>query len=151
VASFGEDPDDEGGGAWLRDPDGIGPRLVLLDVPERKVAKNRLHIDVRVGRGPDAWPRILTKVDELVVEVRALTSPVPYLAAEVSEDVAVMDLAEMVGAWARGWSASRGSRLADRDRGRPPATVHTYLHRIAGRGPGLGGRMIHRQPSQVRE
>jgi len=66
VASFGEDSDDEGGGAWLQDPDGVGPRLVLLDVPERKVAKNRLHIDVRVGRGPDAWPRILAKVDELV-------------------------------------------------------------------------------------
>ena len=65
VASFGED-DGEGGGAWLHDPDGVGPRLVLLDVPEPKVAKNRLHIDVRVGRGPDAWPRILAKVDELV-------------------------------------------------------------------------------------
>ncbi|MFF5289998.1 VOC family protein [Paractinoplanes globisporus] len=66
VASFGEDPDDEGGAAWLHDPDGAGPRLVLLDVPEPKVAKNRLHIDVRVGKGPDAWPRILAKVDELV-------------------------------------------------------------------------------------
>jgi hypothetical protein len=70
VASFGkdlggEDPD-EGGGAWLRDPGGVGPRLVMLDVPEGKVAKNRLHIDVRVGKSPDAWPRILAKVDELV-------------------------------------------------------------------------------------
>lgn len=67
AASFGDpDPDDDGGGAWLRDPDGVGPRLVLLDVPEPKVAKNRLHIDVRVGVGPGSWPRILAKVDELV-------------------------------------------------------------------------------------
>lgn len=63
VASFGENPDDEGRGAWLHDPDGVGPRLVLLDVPE---PKDRFHIDVRVGKGPDAWPRILAKVDQLV-------------------------------------------------------------------------------------
>lgn len=35
-------------------------------VAEPKVAKNRLHIDVRMGRGPDAWQRILAKVAELV-------------------------------------------------------------------------------------
>jgi catechol 2,3-dioxygenase-like lactoylglutathione lyase family enzyme len=66
VASFGEDSDEGGGAAWLRDPDGVGPRLVLMDVPEPKVAKNRLHIDVRIGKDPDAWPRIQAKVDELV-------------------------------------------------------------------------------------
>ena len=66
VASFGEPEEDEGGGAWLHDPAGRGPRLVLLEVPEPKVAKNRLHLDVRVGRGPDAWARILAKADELV-------------------------------------------------------------------------------------
>jgi hypothetical protein len=32
-------------------------------VPERKVPKNRLHTDVRVGKDPDGWPRILAKVD----------------------------------------------------------------------------------------
>jgi hypothetical protein len=60
--------DDEGGGAWLHDPAGIGPRLSLLDVPEPKVAKNRLHIDVRVaGEGPpeERWARITAKVAEL--------------------------------------------------------------------------------------
>jgi hypothetical protein len=34
--------------------------------PEPKGAKNRLHIDVRVGESPDAWPRIRAKADELV-------------------------------------------------------------------------------------
>ncbi len=65
VASFGEPAEDEGGGAWLHDPAGVGPRLVFLDVPEPKVAKNRLHIDVRVGKHGEPWPRILAKVEEL--------------------------------------------------------------------------------------
>jgi len=64
VASFGE-PADEGGGAWLHDPAGVGPRLSFLEVPEPKVAKNRLHIDVRVGKHGEPWPRILAKVAEL--------------------------------------------------------------------------------------
>ncbi len=73
AASFAEleagAEEDEGGGAWLHDPDGVGPRLVFLEVPEPKVAKNRLHIDVRVGRdGPAAqvWGRVEAKVAELV-------------------------------------------------------------------------------------
>jgi len=62
VASFGEPAREGDGGAWLRDPAGVGPRLVFLQVPEPKVAKNRLHIDVRVG----ARDRIPAKVEELV-------------------------------------------------------------------------------------
>jgi hypothetical protein len=69
VASFGEPEEDEGDGAWLHDPDGVGPRLVFLEVPEPKVAKNRLHIDVRVGRdgSPErVWARVEAKVAQLV-------------------------------------------------------------------------------------
>ncbi|MEW2220899.1 VOC family protein [Streptomyces sp. NPDC006990] len=33
------------------DPSGAGPRLFFQRVPEGKVAKNRLHLDVRVGTG----------------------------------------------------------------------------------------------------
>jgi hypothetical protein len=33
------------------DPSGLGPRLYFQRVPEGKVAKNRLHLDVRVGSG----------------------------------------------------------------------------------------------------
>lgn len=63
----GETADD---GAWLCDPEGIGPRLSILKVPEPKAAKNRLHIDVRIaghgtpaergpasGRRPRGWWR----------------------------------------------------------------------------------------------
>jgi hypothetical protein len=33
------------------DPDGIGPRLYFQRVPEGKVAKNRLHLDLNVSGG----------------------------------------------------------------------------------------------------
>lgn len=66
VASF-PDEDDEGlGGEWLHDPDGVGPRLSLLEVPEPKTAKNRLHLDLRVSRGaPDRWAAITAEVERL--------------------------------------------------------------------------------------
>ena len=39
--------------AWFAciDPSGVGPRLYFQRVPEGKTAKNRLHLDVRVGTG----------------------------------------------------------------------------------------------------
>jgi hypothetical protein len=33
------------------DPSGVGPRLFFQKVPEGKVVKNRVHLDVRVGTG----------------------------------------------------------------------------------------------------
>jgi catechol 2,3-dioxygenase-like lactoylglutathione lyase family enzyme len=33
------------------DPQGVGPRLYFQRVPEGKVVKNRVHLDVRVGTG----------------------------------------------------------------------------------------------------
>ena len=40
-------------GEWFAcsDPNGVGPRLFFQRVPEGKVAKNRVHLDVRVGTG----------------------------------------------------------------------------------------------------
>jgi hypothetical protein len=35
----------------VEDPDGRGPRLFFQQVPEDKVAKNRVHLDVRVAPG----------------------------------------------------------------------------------------------------
>ncbi|MEV5977912.1 VOC family protein [Streptomyces sp. NPDC052114] len=39
--------------AWFAcsDPTGVGPRLFFQRVPEGKVVKNRVHLDVRVGTG----------------------------------------------------------------------------------------------------
>jgi hypothetical protein len=43
--------DDEDGSAAAKDPTGSGPRLYFQRVPEGKVVKNRVHLDVRVGTG----------------------------------------------------------------------------------------------------
>ncbi|WP_307679911.1 VOC family protein [Streptomyces sp. V4I2] len=39
-------------GASLIDPDGKGPAIGFLRVPEPKTAKNRMHIDIRVAGEP---------------------------------------------------------------------------------------------------
>jgi hypothetical protein len=36
--------------AACRDPDGQGPRLFFQNVPEPKTAKNRMHLDLNIGR-----------------------------------------------------------------------------------------------------
>ncbi|MGW6530128.1 VOC family protein [Streptomyces venezuelae] len=64
-------PDDDSvdDAAWLCDPDGVGPRLSILKVPEPKTAKNRLHIDVRVqrcGSADETWARVRAEAERLV-------------------------------------------------------------------------------------
>ena len=44
-------PDRQGAAFACVDPTGVGPRLFFQRVPEGKVVKNRLHLDVRVGTG----------------------------------------------------------------------------------------------------
>ncbi|GAA2363626.1 VOC family protein [Saccharopolyspora halophila] len=44
-------PEQQGSAFACTDPSGIGPRLFFQRVPEGKVAKNRLHLDVRAGTG----------------------------------------------------------------------------------------------------
>ncbi|MEU4401241.1 VOC family protein [Micromonospora orduensis] len=69
LAQFDLPEDDPEDGAWLCDPDGIGPRLSILDVPEPKTAKNRLHIDIRVegsGTPDERWARIMAEANRLV-------------------------------------------------------------------------------------
>ena len=36
------------------DPDGVGPRVLFLRVPEEKRVKNRLHFDLRSGKSDEA-------------------------------------------------------------------------------------------------
>jgi len=40
------------------DPTGAGPRLYFQRVPEGKVAKNRVHLDVRAGTGLEGAERL---------------------------------------------------------------------------------------------
>ena len=49
-------PQDQGSWFACVDPSGVGPRLFFQRVPEGKVVKNRLHLDVRVGTGPRLRP-----------------------------------------------------------------------------------------------
>ena len=57
-------------GAYIADPDGQGPSISFLKVPEGKVVKNRVHLDIQIGGGraqpfDDRWPRVLELVDRL--------------------------------------------------------------------------------------
>jgi hypothetical protein len=57
-------------GAYLRDPEGVGPRLSFLAVPEPKIAKNRVHLDIQIGGGRSTpwevrWPRVEREVHRL--------------------------------------------------------------------------------------
>ncbi|MFI8946648.1 VOC family protein [Streptomyces sp. NPDC053750] len=49
-------------GAWFSctDPTGEGPRLFFQRVPEGKVVKNRVHLDVRAGTGLVGEERLAT-------------------------------------------------------------------------------------------
>ena len=44
-------PERQGAAFACSDPTGVGPRLFFQRVPEGKVVKNRVHLDVRVGTG----------------------------------------------------------------------------------------------------
>lgn len=62
-----DDPD----GASIIDPDGRGPTIGFLRVPEPKKAKNRMHIDIRVAGEPPWDPAererlVRARVAELV-------------------------------------------------------------------------------------
>jgi catechol 2,3-dioxygenase-like lactoylglutathione lyase family enzyme len=68
LQQYGDPGDHAEDGARLHDPAGTGPRLSLLRVPEAKVAKNRLHLDIRVagtGSGDERWARIRQAADRL--------------------------------------------------------------------------------------
>jgi Glyoxalase-like domain len=68
IREYGDPGDTAADGAWLQDPAGTGPRLVLLRVPEPKMAKNRLHMDVRVaaaGGAGERWAAITSEARRL--------------------------------------------------------------------------------------
>ncbi len=56
--------DDDDGSAAAEDPTGTGPRLYFQRVPEGKVVKNRLHLDVRVGTGLVGEEKLAALEDE---------------------------------------------------------------------------------------
>src|ERR1041385_5281484 len=53
-------PERQGSAFACVDPSGVGPRLFFQRVPEGKVVKNRVHLDVRVGTGLVGEERVAT-------------------------------------------------------------------------------------------
>ncbi|WP_067132116.1 VOC family protein [Microtetraspora malaysiensis] len=73
------------------DPSGAGPRLYFQRVPEGKVVKNRLHLDVRVGIGLVGEERLAALEAECSRLIQLGAVRVRLLPAdEVNESVVVM-------------------------------------------------------------
>jgi hypothetical protein len=66
---------DEPDAASIVDPDGHGPAIAFLRVPEGKSAKNRVHVDVRPGGGEAAIRR---RAAELVARGATVSGEVCY-------------------------------------------------------------------------
>jgi glyoxalase superfamily protein len=58
LAQVGVPEDQRNTRSAIEDPDGDGPRLFFQQVPEDKVAKNRVHLDVRAAPGLDGDERM---------------------------------------------------------------------------------------------
>lgn len=73
------------------DPSGVGPRLFFQRVPEGKVVKNRVHLDVRVGTGLVGEERLAALEAECVRLVTLGAARVRVLPADgVNESCIVM-------------------------------------------------------------
>jgi len=80
-------------GRWFAcvDPTGVGPRLFFQRVPEGKVVKNRVHLDVRVGTGLVGEQRLAALEAECARLVALGATRVRLLPADgVNESVIVM-------------------------------------------------------------
>jgi len=69
-AHMGVPPEEWHDGAYIQDPDGMGPATSFLKVPEPKVARNRVHLDVQAGGGREQpwqirWPLVTEAVERL--------------------------------------------------------------------------------------
>jgi hypothetical protein len=78
---------DEGSGAII-DPEGVRPRIWFQEVPEPKVGKNRLHLDIRHTPGREAMPLAARKasVDAEVARLVDLGATVAYVNAPEGAD-----------------------------------------------------------------
>src|SRR4051794_10578292 len=52
LESIGVPDEDRKTRSAIVDPDGNGPRIFFQKVPEPKTVKNRVHLDLRIGGGP---------------------------------------------------------------------------------------------------
>ncbi|RXR22059.1 glyoxalase/bleomycin resistance/dioxygenase family protein [Oerskovia turbata] len=67
MAAWGMSPDRYNAFYAVVDPDGVGPRIFIQQVPEPKTAKNRMHIDVGVeGEGAERVRNVREHAERLV-------------------------------------------------------------------------------------
>jgi hypothetical protein len=84
-------PEQQGGTFACIDPTGVGPRLFFQRVPEGKVVKNRVHLDVRVGTGLVGEERLTALETECTRLVALGAARVRLLPAdEINESCIVM-------------------------------------------------------------
>jgi catechol 2,3-dioxygenase-like lactoylglutathione lyase family enzyme len=72
LASIGIPEEQRHDASAIVDPDGLRPRVFFQKVPERKIAKNRLHIDVNAGAGTTDHAERRQRVDAEVARLKAL-------------------------------------------------------------------------------
>lgn len=58
LAKMGVPEEQRNSNSAVEDPEGAGPRVFFQQVPEDKVAKNRVHLDVRAAPGLDGEERM---------------------------------------------------------------------------------------------
>ncbi|MET8653749.1 VOC family protein [Nocardia aurea] len=58
LAGIGVPPEQRNSRSAIEDPRGRGPRVFFQQVPEDKVAKNRVHLDVRAAPGLEGQDRM---------------------------------------------------------------------------------------------
>ncbi|MBL1074255.1 VOC family protein [Nocardia sp. 2] len=69
LARIGVPPDQRNTRSAIEDPDGDGPRLFFQQVPEDKIAKNRVHLDIRAApglQGEERMAALESECDRLV-------------------------------------------------------------------------------------
>ncbi|GGP43634.1 VOC family protein [Saccharothrix coeruleofusca] len=69
LARIGVPEEQRNDSSAVEDPDGLGPRLFFQKVPEDKVVKNRVHLDVRAApglRGEERMAALEAECDRLV-------------------------------------------------------------------------------------
>ncbi|MGW4367293.1 VOC family protein [Nocardia takedensis] len=79
-------------GSWAAcvDPSGAGPRLYFQRVPEGKVVKNRVHLDVRAGTGLVGAERLAALEAECARVVALGAVRVRLLTAEGGEESCIV-------------------------------------------------------------
>jgi Glyoxalase-like domain len=83
-------PDEQGSWFACSDPTGVGPRLFFQRVPEGKVVKNRVHLDVRVGTGLVGGKRLATLEAECARLVALGAVRVRLLAADEDNESCIV-------------------------------------------------------------